>query len=154
MPSPHLIPYIETPEASKRNWLIDQFPSSVPHAPEMFGGFKNPSVSNIRLSWYTRKVKKVEHWRRVASGLDFFIENIYTEGMLACKHQCKVDTLGNDAQLFRVIQNDDDTFAFQPSGTPLVVAAGEGAELEAQHSDPSVDAAFLLRPIDSECESL
>lgn len=72
--------------------------------------------------------------------------------MLACKYQCKVDTLGNDAQLFRVIQNDDNTFTFQLSGTPLVVAAGEGAELEAQHSDPSVDAAFLLHPIDSECE--
>ncbi|KAF4770198.1 hypothetical protein N7455_006286 [Penicillium solitum] len=98
--------------------------------------------------------KKAEHWRLVASGPDFFIENIYTEGMLACKHQCKVDTLGNDAQLFRVIQNDDDTFTFQPSGTPLVVAAGEGAELEAQPSGPSVDAAFLLRPIDSKCESL
>ncbi|KAF7519841.1 hypothetical protein PCG10_009740 [Penicillium crustosum] len=66
--------------------------------------------------------------------------------------KCKVDTLGNDAQLFRVIQNDDNTFTFQLSGTPLVVAAGEGAELEAQHSDPSVDAAFLLHPIDSECE--
>lgn len=98
--------------------------------------------------------KKAEHWRLVASGPDFFIQNIYTEGMLACDHQCKVDTLGNDAQLFRVIQNNDDTFTFHPSGTPLVVAAGEGADLEAQHSDPSVDAAFLLRPIDSECESL
>lgn len=96
--------------------------------------------------------KKAEHWRLVASGPDFFIENIYTEGMLACKYQCKVDTLGNDAQLFRVIQNDDNIFTFQLSGTPLVVAAGEGAELEAQHSDPSVDAAFLLHPIDSECE--
>lgn len=44
--------------------------------------------------------KKAEYWRLVASGPDFFIENIYTEGMLACKHQCKVDTLRNDAQLF------------------------------------------------------
>ncbi|KAJ5511688.1 hypothetical protein LT330_003675 [Penicillium expansum] len=98
--------------------------------------------------------KSAERWRLVSSGPDFFIENIYTQGMLACKHQCEVDTLGNDAQLFKVIQNDDDTFTFHPSGTQLVVAAGEGNDLEAQPSGPSVDAAFVLRLAESKCESL
>ncbi|EKV06113.1 hypothetical protein PDIG_78910 [Penicillium digitatum PHI26] len=36
---------------------------------------------------------------------------------------------------------------------PLVVAAGEGNELEAQPSGSSVDAAFILRLTESKCTS-
>lgn len=100
--------------------------------------------------------KHAEHWRLVASGPDFFIQNVYTQGMLSCpeEHPCEVDTLGNNAQLFKVSQNEDGTSIFHPEGTLLVVAAGEDNELAAQPSDPSVDAVFLLRPVEHECESL
>ncbi|CAG8908305.1 unnamed protein product [Penicillium egyptiacum] len=100
--------------------------------------------------------KTAEHWRLVSSGPNFFIQNVYTQGMLSCpeQHQCEVDTLGNNAQLFDVVESGDNTFILHPSGTPLVIGSREGNELEAQPSDPSVDADFLLHPTEHECESL
>ncbi|KGO72768.1 hypothetical protein PITC_057440 [Penicillium italicum] len=112
-------------------------------------GIQNSIGVEHRVELVHPEGKEAEKWRLVSSGRDFFIENIYTQGMLACEHQCKVDTLGNNAQLFTVTQTGDDTFTFHPSGTPLVVAAGEGSELEAQPSGSSVDAAFILRRTES-----
>lgn len=119
-------------------------------------GIQNSIGVKHRVELVHPEDKHAEHWRLVASGPDFFIQNVYTQGMLSCReeHQCEVNTLGNNAQLFRVIQNEDRTFIFHPEGTPLVVAAGEDNGLVAQPSDPSLDAVFLLHPIEHECESL
>jgi hypothetical protein len=119
-------------------------------------GVQNSIGVKHRVELVHSEDKHAEHWRLVASGPDFFIQNVYTQGMLSCpkEHPCEVDTLGNNAQLFKVLQNADGTFIFHPSETPLVVGAGEDNELAAQPSDPSLDAVFLLRPVEHECESI
>ncbi|KAJ5793989.1 hypothetical protein N7457_000588 [Penicillium paradoxum] len=100
--------------------------------------------------------KEDEHWRFISSGSDFFLQHVYTQGMLGCpaamKHRCEVDTLGNQAQLFTVTDNSDGTFTFRPSGSPLVLGTEEGSEVKARSSGPSVDAAFRLRRVASKCE--
>ncbi|KAJ6143796.1 hypothetical protein N7471_003249 [Penicillium samsonianum] len=112
-------------------------------------GIKNSVGVEHQVELVHPEGNEAEHWRLVSSGPDFFIQNVYTQGMLSCpeEHQCVVDTLGNNAQLFTVTKNPDYTVSFHPSGSPLVLSTGEGNELEAKHSDPHVDAAFRLRPI-------
>ncbi|KAJ5481607.1 hypothetical protein N7475_000419 [Penicillium sp. IBT 31633x] len=102
--------------------------------------------------------KDAELWRLVASGPDFFIQNVHTQGMLGCpsakKYQCEVDTLGNDAQLFTIKENAQGTFTVHPSGSELVLGTEEGSEVKAQPGGPSVDATFRLRLTENKCELL
>jgi len=97
-----------------------------------------------------------EHWRLVSSGTDYWVQNVWTQGMLACPdangHRCEVDTLGNNAQEFTIKDLSNGYVTIHPKGSDLVVGTAEGPELKALPRGSSVDAVFRLRLTEDKCE--
>jgi hypothetical protein len=94
------------------------------------------------------KNDRSQHWRFVPSGPDYWVENVGTQGTLACpaadRYRCGVDTLGNNAQEFTVKELHNGGFTIHPKGSGLVVGTVEGPELKALPQDSAVDAVFKL----------